>query len=75
MAQLPVRAPQGVRTIDVVGGESLFDIASREIGDAWHWWRIFELNSQPGDPPDFIVQNAGTLMLPAVNLNAGNNPT
>lgn len=74
MAALPIRAPQGARTIDVVGGENLFDIASRELGDAWQWWRIWELNAASGTPPDFIVQFAGALMLPAVNKNANGNP-
>lgn len=74
MAQLPVRSPQGTRTIEVLGGESLFDIASKYLGDAWQWWRIFDLNAEPGTPPDFIVQAAGTLMLPAPNPDMPDNP-
>lgn len=71
---LPVRSPEGATTIDVVGGESLFDIAGKHLGDPWQWWRIAELNSPPGTPPDFIVRSAGTLMIPQDNPNTANNP-
>jgi hypothetical protein len=73
---LPVRSPAGPTGISVVGGENLFHIAARYLGDATQWWRIAALNSFPGEPPDFIVTTAsgapppGQLLLPAVNTNA-----
>lgn len=65
-ASLPARNPQGTTTVQVVGGESLFALASRILGDPWQWSRIADLNSVPGIPPDFIVADAGTLLLPAI---------
>jgi hypothetical protein len=73
---LPVRSPAGPTSISVVGGENLFYIAARYLGDATQWWRIAALNSFPGEPPDFIVNTAsgapppGQLLLPSVNPNA-----
>lgn len=64
---LPIRSAQGATSIEVIGGENLFDIASKMLGDAWQWWRIAELNAVPGEPPDFIVSRAGTLLIPPVN--------
>lgn len=70
MPQLPVRSPVGVRSIQVVGGENLFYIASKFLNDATQWWRIANLNAFPGFPPDFIVSGPGTLLIPPPNTNA-----
>lgn len=67
---LPVRSPIGVKSVQVVGGENLFTLAEFYLGDAWQWWRIAALNGVAGVAPDFIVQSAGTLLIPAVNPNA-----
>lgn len=74
-AQLPARNPAGTRTIQVGGGENLFEIASKYLDDASQWWRISDLNRFPGQPPDFIVSQANTisfptLLIPPVNPNA-----
>jgi hypothetical protein len=67
---LPVRSPAGPTSISVVGGENLFYIAAKYLGDATQWWRIAALNAYPCVPPDFIVSGPGQLLLPAVNPNA-----
>jgi hypothetical protein len=69
MAQTP-RNPTGPQSIQVVGGENLFRLAELFLGDATQWWRIASLNTYPGIAPDFIVQTAGTLLIPPVNPNA-----
>jgi len=67
---LPVRSPAGPTSIAVVGGENLFYIAAKYLGDATQWWRIADLNAFPGVPPDFIVSGPGQLLIPPVNPNA-----
>lgn len=50
-------------------------LAELYLNDATQWWRIAELNSFPGLPPDFIVSSTwaallnGVLQIPAVNPN------
>ena len=76
MPILPARSPTGSSQLSVAGGENLFYIASRNLGDATQWWRISEINSWPGQPPDFIVvdssvlPNPDTLLIPQFNPNA-----
>lgn len=70
-----VCTPKGQQFIYVAGGENLFDIAARYLGDASQWWRIAALNGFPGLPLDFIVSMANSanfplLLLPIPNPNA-----
>ena len=55
-----------MRSITVTGG-NLFAIAARELGDATQWNRIAKLNGL-SDP---MLSGVVTLLLPAVDLNAG----
>lgn len=55
-----------MRTVVVTGG-SLFEIASRYLGDATQWIRIAQLNAL-SDP---MLQGLVTLRLPDLDATAG----
>lgn len=76
MPNLLYRPPITQVTVQIAGGENLFRIAELYLNDATQWYRIADLNSFPGEEPDFIISAAdakrlgGVLQIPPVNPNA-----
>lgn len=73
---IPLGSTTEITSIDVAGGENLMRLAELYLDDATQWWRIWYLNFQDAQPPDFILSVAlaqqlnGKLKIPPINPNA-----
>lgn len=56
-----------MNTTTIAGG-NLFALAAQYLGDATQWNRIAQLNGLT----DFLIVGTTTLVIPAVDANAGN---